>query len=62
MTAFTRPRVTLAGLVSTIFAALVMSVWRALPVSLRFSFIDDSGFVFADSELPSIAAELLVRP
>jgi hypothetical protein len=61
MTAFTRPKVTLAGLVSTIFAALVMSVWTALPVSLRFSFIDDS-FVFADCELPSSLAELLVRP
>jgi len=52
MTAFTRPRATLAGLVSTIIAALVMSVWRALPVSLRFSFIDDSAIVFADCELP----------
>ena len=43
-------------------AALVMSVWRALPVSFRFSFIDDAAFGFADCEIPSITAELLVRP
>jgi len=62
MIACTRPRATLAGLLSTIGAALVMSVWRALPVSLRFSFIDDPAFDFADCELPSIPAELLVHP
>jgi len=62
MIARTRPRAILAGLLSTIGAARVMSVWRALPVSLRFSFIDDPALGIADCELPSIPAELLVRP
>ena len=59
MIAFTKPRATLAGLLSTIFAAFVASVSRNLPVGLRFSFIVDPAFGVADRELPAVLAELL---
>jgi len=62
MIAFTRPRATLAGLLSAVFAAFVTSVSRNLPVSLRLSFIGDPVFGVADRELPAVLAELLLRP
>ena len=64
MIAFTRPRATLAGLLSTIVAAFVTSVSRNLPVGLRFSFIVDPAAAFgvADHELPAVLAELLLCP
>lgn len=52
MIAYTKPKAILAGFLSTIFAALVMTVRRVLLVSLRFSFTDDPGFNLADCDLP----------
>jgi len=52
----------LAGLSSTIIAAFMMSVSRALLVRLRPSFIDDPAFGLAECGLPSTPAELLVCP
>jgi hypothetical protein len=59
MIAFTRPRATLAGLLSAIFAAFETSVSRNLPVDPRFSFIVNP---VADRELPAVLVELLLRP
>jgi len=62
MIAFTRPRATLAGLLSAVFAAFVASVSRNLPVSLRFSFVVDPVLGIADRESSAVLAELLLGP